>query len=89
MRVEVGVRELRENLSHWLDRAAAGDEIVVTERGRPKARLTTAETGFERLLREGAVTLATTPRTPIREDDLTPVKGSITELLGEQRRRSR
>ena len=89
MRVEVGVRELRENLSHWLDRAAAGDEIVVTERGRPKARLTTAETGFERLLREGAVTLATKSRTPIREDDLAPMKGSIAELLGEQRRRSR
>lgn len=89
VRVEVGVRELRENLSLWLDRAAAGDEVVVTERGRPKARLTTAETGFERLVREGAVTLATSPRTPIREGDLTPVKGSIASLLGEQRSRSR
>ena len=35
--VEVGVRELRENLAEWLDRAAAGEEILVTERGKPKA----------------------------------------------------
>ena len=43
MRVEVGVRELRENLSDWLDRAAAGEEILVTERGKPKAMLSAAE----------------------------------------------
>ena len=83
------MRDLRENLSYWLDRAAAGDEVVVTEHGRPKARLTTSETGFERLVREGAVTAATRPRTPVREDELVPVRGSIADALHEQRRRSR
>lgn len=62
MAVEVGVRELRENLSAWLDRAAAGEEIVVTERGKPKARLTAAETLLDRLAREGKVRRATRPR---------------------------
>jgi len=89
VRVEVGVRELRENLSHWLDRAAAGDEVIVTERGRPKARLTTAETGLERLAREGLVTFPAQPRRPIRDEDLVPVLGSVTELLLEERRRGR
>ena len=56
MRVEVGVRELRENLAEWLDRAAAGEEILVTERGQPKALLSAAETAWDRMIREGRIT---------------------------------
>ena len=56
MPVEVGVRELRENLAEWLDRAQAGEDILVTERGRPKARLSVPETPWERLVREGVIT---------------------------------
>jgi prevent-host-death family protein len=37
--MEVGVRELKQRLSHYLDRVEAGEEVVVTERGRPKARI--------------------------------------------------
>ena len=40
MPVTVGVREFRENLRAYLDRVKAGEEVVVTERGRPIARLT-------------------------------------------------
>jgi len=65
MAVEVGVRELRENLSEWLDRASAGEEIVVTERGKPKARLSAAETAYDRLVREGVITPAKGPRRPL------------------------
>ena len=35
----VGVRELKSRLSEYLDRAAAGEVIVVTAHGRPKAVL--------------------------------------------------
>ena len=35
----IGVRELRQNASHYLSRVAAGELIEVTERGRPVARL--------------------------------------------------
>jgi prevent-host-death family protein len=35
----VGVRELRQNLSRYLDRVKAGEALVVTERGREVARL--------------------------------------------------
>jgi prevent-host-death family protein len=77
--VEIGVRALRENLAEWLDRAAAGEEIVVTDRGKPKARLTAAETAFERLVREGRITPATGPRRPLPP----PIKmeGSIMPYL--------
>ena len=36
---EVGIRELRQNLSALLDMVKRGSEIVVTDRGRPVARL--------------------------------------------------
>jgi prevent-host-death family protein len=39
MAVSVGVRELRQNLSRYLDRVKAGEDLVVTEHGREVARL--------------------------------------------------
>ena len=35
----VGIPELKSKLSHYLDRAAAGETIVVTDRGKAKAEL--------------------------------------------------
>ena len=37
--MDVGVRELKERLSEYLDRAERGELIRVTDRGRPKAVL--------------------------------------------------
>lgn len=37
--MDVGVRELKQHLSEYLDRAAKGESIRVTDRGRPKAIL--------------------------------------------------
>ncbi len=37
--VNVGVRSLKEHLSEYLERAARGETIVVTDRGEPKAML--------------------------------------------------
>lgn len=37
--MDVGVRELKAKLSEYLAAAAAGEDIVVTDRGRPVARL--------------------------------------------------
>ena len=79
MAVEVGVRDLRENLAAWLDRAAAGEEIVVTERGRPKARLSPAESILDRLEREGKISRATGPRRPLPPP--IEMKGSIAPYL--------
>lgn len=36
---DVGVRELKEHLSEYLERAERGELIRVTDRGRPKAVL--------------------------------------------------
>lgn len=36
---EVGIRELKAHLSEYLERAARGEIVRVTDRGRPKAVL--------------------------------------------------
>lgn len=36
---DVGVRELKQRLSEYLDRAERGELLQVTDRGRPKALL--------------------------------------------------
>jgi prevent-host-death family protein len=52
--IDVGVRELKAKLSEYLERAAAGEVIRVTDRGKPKATLGPAtETAIERGIREG------------------------------------
>ncbi len=35
--IEVGVRELRNNLSRYLERVRGGEEVIVTDRGSPVA----------------------------------------------------
>jgi prevent-host-death family protein len=37
--MDVGVRELKAKLSEYLAAAAAGEDVVVTDRGRPVARI--------------------------------------------------
>jgi prevent-host-death family protein len=39
MAVRVGIRELRDRLSGYLERARAGEQIEITDRGRPIAML--------------------------------------------------
>lgn len=85
--VRVGVREFRENLSEWLDRAAAGEELVITDRGKPKALLGPAgeEAILDRLAREGRIRRATRPRGPLPPP--IPVRGNpVTDALLEHRR---
>jgi len=55
--MEIGVRELRRDASRWLARVRAGETFVVTDRGRPVARLSpiAAATGYEALLAEGRI----------------------------------
>jgi antitoxin (DNA-binding transcriptional repressor) of toxin-antitoxin stability system len=54
----VGIRELKAKLSELLDRAAAGETIIVTSRGKVKAeiRRPSVETRIEQGIREGWIT---------------------------------
>lgn len=56
----VGVRELRQNLSRYLERVKAGESLVVTERGREVARLTPSgpkDSAIARLVAERGATM--------------------------------
>jgi prevent-host-death family protein len=72
MAVTVGIRELRGNLRAYLDRVRAGEEVVITERGRPVARLGPARSKLDQLIAEGRVQPARAPKRPIRVEDLAP-----------------
>jgi prevent-host-death family protein len=43
MREEINVREARRRLASLLDAVEAGDEVVITRRGKPAARLVPPE----------------------------------------------
>lgn len=86
----VGVRELKNQLSRYLDRVKAGEEITVTEHGRPIARLTAVAPDVDRraaLIEAGIVRAApdTRRRLPSRRVKLTP--GDPLEVLVAQQRR--
>jgi prevent-host-death family protein len=84
--MEVGVRELRNHLSRYLDRVRDGDEFVVTDRGRAIARVVPvgAERVLDRLIADGTVTPARQPKRPMTKPIKT--KGTVSDLVGEQRR---
>lgn len=61
----VGVRELKNQLSSFLDRVKAGEEITVTEHGRPIARLSAVGPDVDRmaeLVAAGVIRPAATSR---------------------------
>jgi len=83
----VGVRELRQNLSVYLRRVAAGERLTVTERGRPVARLSPlvdAEDTLERLIAEGRARRGGGDLLSI-PPPAGPVSSRGTEALREQR----
>lgn len=45
--LHVGVRDLRQKLSHYLDIARAGQAVAITEHGKVIAQLVPAETGLK------------------------------------------
>jgi prevent-host-death family protein len=54
---EVGVAQLRRELKEWLERARSGEEVVITDRGRPVARLSGIDVAplIDRLTEEGII----------------------------------
>jgi len=81
--MEVGIRELRADLSRWLKRVENGEEILVTDRGRPIARITSANgrSKLDDLIARGLATPA--KRRPTPETMLPPIKarGTVSDLV--------
>ncbi len=86
--MQVGVKELREHLADWLDAVQRGEEITVTERGKPVARLVRASgpSAYERLVAQGVITPAKRPRRPDSAHIHVTGQGSVSDIVIEQRR---
>lgn len=81
---EVGVRELHDRLSEYLERVESGGEVVVTRRGRPVARLSgLGERPLDALARRGLVRMPQGERSP-RSARVKGV-GPVSDLVVEQR----
>ena len=85
--MEVGVRDFRNQLSRWLEVVKGGRDVVITDRGRPVARLVPATAGrpLDRLIARGLVQPPVERRRPIDPRQRVRVKGSVSQIVSEQR----
>ena len=91
--IVAGVAQLKARLSEYLSRVRAGGDVLITEHGRPVARIVPVQSGSEELAeleREGLVR-AGTMRLPRGFLDAPRPKAaaSVTDALLEERREGR
>ena len=84
---EAGIRELRNRLSHYLDRVRAGEELTITDRGRAIARITPVDAPrtYDRLVDEGLIRPAQ-QRTRSLPERRIASRGTVSDLVADQRR---
>ena len=91
--IKAGIKEVKNNLSRFLAHVKAGEEIMITERGKPVARIIrensnslTIRTVLAPLIEKGLVVL---PNSRLRKDNLNcqDVSGKpVSEMVIEDRR---
>lgn len=87
--MDVAVSELRAHLSEWLEQARHGNEVVVTDRGVPVARLLgmDATDTLERLTVEGVIARPERSKRPKASGRGRPqARTNMADLISEQRR---
>jgi prevent-host-death family protein len=87
-RMDVGITTLRADLATWIDRARQGEEIVVTERGVPVARLVGVGSAplLDELTRRGVINPPLdASRRSARSVRRVPSSESVSDLVSEQR----
>ncbi|MEJ7742578.1 MAG: type II toxin-antitoxin system prevent-host-death family antitoxin [Nocardioidaceae bacterium] len=87
--MDVAISTLRAELSSWIERARAGEEVVVTDRGTPVARLLAVDTAplLDQLVQRGVLSK---PRQEVRPTARGVARarasGPVSDLVSEQRR---
>jgi prevent-host-death family protein len=87
--VDVAVSTLRAELADWIERVRGGEEVVVTDRGTPVARLVAIDTAplLEQLTREGVLSRPRRGQRPAASGaPRVHARRPVSELVGEQRR---
>lgn len=88
-RSEVGIRDLKNGLSSYIDRVRNGEEVIVTDRGRPVARLSSLEAAHDHLaelIAAGIVRAPTSSKGRHVPTQRIKSKGTVSDLVVEQRR---
>ena len=87
-RVEVGIRELKNGLSKYIDRVRAGEDVIVTDRGRPVARLSSVDASEDRLADLVAAGVVRSPVSGTRHVPERRIKATapVSDLVADQRR---
>ena len=86
----VGIGELRQNLSLYLRRVAAGERLLVTDRNRPVAELgppPSSGEGLDRLIAAGRVGRPIRRRLPaplLMDGDPQALSRALDEIRGER-----
>lgn len=82
----IGIRELKQHASAVIRRVAAGEEVEITDRGTPVARIVPLPSNdpYERLVAAGEVALATSSLLDIQPAAPLPGK-PLSQVLQEMR----
>lgn len=84
---EVGIAALRHDLKDWIARAHEGDEVIVTDRGRPVARLTSISTppALEQMIADGLISQPRGPRPRASTHRRIKSKGPVSDYVSTNR----
>jgi len=86
--VEVAVSALRAELKQWIETAREGQDVVITERGIPVARLTGIDSAdlLARLERDGLLSPASAAREAAEPVGTEPGRQGVSGLVRRLRR---
>lgn len=87
--MDVTVTDLRAHLSAWLERARGGEDVVITDRGVPMARLTglAATATLERLAADGVISRPAAAQRPRASGQPRPrPRRPLSDIVSDQRR---
>ncbi len=91
--ISAGIKDIKNNLSRLLTKVKAGEEILITERGRPVARIVKENQGdksiraaLEPLVKKGLIVL---PSRSIQKEQLSTIEvpgKPVSDMVIEDRR---
>jgi prevent-host-death family protein len=87
--MDVAVTELRAHLGHWIDAAREGNDVVITDRGTPVARIVALDSTpvIDRLTEQGVISRPTRSNRPVAGDRYRPIpRRPVADIVSEQRR---
>ena len=87
--MDVAVTELRAHLGRWIEAAREGNDVIITDRGTPVARIVALDSTpvIDRLTAQGVISRPARSTRPVAGDRQRPTpKRPVADIVSEQRR---